>query len=52
MLEVTRNVFPSVTVLSVLVDAVFKFPARSEALPAAIEAVTVPPVVMPETATL
>jgi hypothetical protein len=41
-----------VTVLSVLVDVVLALAAVSCALPAAIEAMTVPSVVMPLTATL
>src|SRR5205809_36475 len=41
-----------VTLLSVLVEAVLRLPAASLATPAAMEAITVPAVVMPETATL
>ena len=41
-----------VTVLSVEVDAVLPLPAASVAAPAAIEAMTVPDVVIPVTATL
>src|SRR5439155_1650755 len=40
------------TLLSVLVEAVFRLPAASCATPAEIEAITVPAVVMPLTATL
>src|SRR5436853_7647271 len=40
-----------VTVLSVLVEAVFPLPAASVAPPAGIVAITVPPVVRPLTAT-
>lgn len=39
----------TMTVLSTLVDAKFGFPEASVALPAAMEAVTVPSCVMPET---
>ena len=42
----------NVTVLSVLVDAVFGFPATSFAAPAPIYAITVPVCVIPLTATL
>src|SRR5206468_3558827 len=41
-----------VTVLSVLVEAVFPLPAASVAPPAGIVAITVPPVVRPLTATV
>jgi hypothetical protein len=41
-----------VTLLSVLVDAVLVLPAPSAATPAARLAMTVPPVVMPLTATV
>jgi hypothetical protein len=43
---------PNWTVLSVEVEAVFVLPARSAMPPAGIEAMTLPPVVMPSTATL
>src|SRR5437867_4057458 len=42
----------NVTVLSVLVEAVFPLPAASVAPPAGIVAITVPPVVRPLTATV
>src|SRR5438034_6009445 len=42
----------NVTVLSVLVEAVFPLPAASVAPPAGIVAITVPPVVGPLTATV
>src|ERR671934_67318 len=43
---------PNCTLLSVEVEAVFVLPARSETPPAGIEAITLPPLVMPLTATL
>ncbi|HEY0417419.1 MAG TPA: hypothetical protein VGC78_13630, partial [Gaiellaceae bacterium] len=52
VLNVTVGGALYVTVLSVLVEAVFPLPAASCAAPAAIVAITVPLCVMPETATL
>src|SRR5688500_9922043 len=52
-LIVTVGAAPSyVTVLSVLMDTVFPLPAASVALSAAIDAITVPSPVIPDTATL
>ena len=51
-LTLVLEVRPNWTVLSVEVEALFVLPAESETPPAGIDAITVPAVVMPLTATV